>query len=246
MYVNEKLPVAITTVTFINAESVYSLRQISLTFHTLKNMVEINGLPIKRWSADMSKIADYFFPRHKHVCPRSLCFTFDNVLRKLIHDPDQIVGAYIKQGDNVLDVGPGMGYFTIPMAKMAGDNGRVIAADIQEAMLSAIKKRAEKSAVEKRVTLHLSSSKLLGVEGKFDFILAFWMVHEVSDKERFFDELHSLLKAEGKFLIVEPKIHVSKTQFDRTLQIAQKAGFTPVENPHIALSMSILLTKAES
>jgi ubiquinone/menaquinone biosynthesis C-methylase UbiE len=193
----------------------------------------------------MSKVADYFFSRGRHVCPRTLCFTFDNVFRKLIHDPEMILQPYIKEGDSILDVGPGMGYFTIPMAKMAGDNGRVIAADIQEAMLTAIKKRAEKGAVEKRITLHLSSSKSLGVEGKFDFILAFWMAHEAPDKERFFGELHSLLKDKGKFLMVEPKIHVSKTQFTRTLQIAQRAGFAIVESPHIQISMSVLLIKAK-
>jgi ubiquinone/menaquinone biosynthesis C-methylase UbiE len=191
----------------------------------------------------MSKIVDYFFFRGKHVCPSSLCFTFDNVFRKLIHDPDKILQPYIKEGDKILDVGPGMGYFTIPMAKMAGEGWRVIAADIQEKMLAAIKKRAEKGAVEKRVTLHLSSPASLGVEGKFDFILAFWMAHEVPDKERFFAELHSLLKDEGKFLMVEPKIHVSKAQFVQTLQIAERAGFTTVETPPIALSMSMLLIK---
>jgi Cyclopropane fatty acid synthase and related methyltransferases len=194
----------------------------------------------------MSKIADYFFFQGKHVCPRSLCFTFDNVFRRLIHNPDKILQPYIRQGDNILDVGPGIGYFTIPMAQMAGEGAQVIAADIQETMLAAIKKRALKRGMEKRITLHLSTPASLGVEGKVDFILAFWMAHEVPDKLRFFGELHSLLKDEGKFLMVEPKIHVSKSQFVQTLQIAQRAGFTPVESPQIALSMSVLLVKTKS
>jgi 2-polyprenyl-3-methyl-5-hydroxy-6-metoxy-1,4-benzoquinol methylase len=168
------------------------------------------------------------------------------VFRKLIHDPNKILQPYIRQGDKILDVGPGMGYFTIPMARMAGEGAQVIAADIQEKMLAAIKKRAETAGMEKRITLHLSSPASLGVEGKFDFILAFWMAHEVPDKQRFFTELYSLLKDEGKFLMVEPKIHVSKAKFAQTLQIAQRAGFTPVENPHISLSMSVLLVKSKS
>lgn len=194
----------------------------------------------------MSKITDYFFFRGRHVCPRSLCFTFDNVFRRLIHNPDKILQPYIKEGDNVLDVGPGMGYFTIPMAQMAGEGAQVVAADIQEKMLAAIRKRALQRGMEKRITLHLSSPESLGVEGKVDFILVFWMAHEVPDKQRFFAELYSLLKDEGKFLMVEPMIHVTKTQFAETLQIAQKAGFTPVENPHISLSMSVLLVKTKS
>ena len=194
----------------------------------------------------MSKITDYFFFRGRHVCPRSLCFTFDNVFRRLIHNPDKILQPYIKKGDNILDVGPGMGYFTIPMAKMAGDKGRVIAADIQERMLLALKKRAQQAGVEKRVIRHLSSPDSLGIKEQVDFILVFWMAHEVPDKQRFFAELYSLLKDEGKFLMVEPMIHVTKTQFAETLQIAQKVGFTPVENPHISLSMSVLLVKTKS
>jgi len=193
----------------------------------------------------MSKILDLFFVRDKHVCPSSLCFAFDNMFRRLIHNPDKILQPYIKQGDNILDVGPGMGYFTIPMARMAGEGARVIAADIQEKMLAAIKKRAQQAGVEKRVIGHLSSPDSLGIKEQVNFVLAFWMVHEVPDRLRFFGELHSLLKDEGKFLMVEPKIHVSKARFAETLQIAQGAGLTPVENPHITLSMSVLLVKTK-
>ncbi|MFC1971060.1 class I SAM-dependent methyltransferase [Chloroflexota bacterium] len=45
------------------------------------------------------------------------------------------------QGWTVLDVGPGMGYFTIPLAKLVGDTGKVIAADLQQKMLDGILKR---------------------------------------------------------------------------------------------------------
>lgn len=194
----------------------------------------------------MSKTLDLIFVRDKHVCPWWLCFTFDNIFRKFIHDPYKILSPYIKEGYTVLDVGPGMGYFTIPMSRMAGEGVEVIAADIQEKMLAAIKKRALHGGMEKRVTLHLSTPASLGVEGKFDFILAFWMAHEVPDKERFFGELHFLLKDDGKFLLVEPKIHVSKAQFAQTLQIAQKAGFATAGSPHIPISMSVLLVKTKS
>jgi ubiquinone/menaquinone biosynthesis C-methylase UbiE len=191
----------------------------------------------------MNKISDLFFFRFKHVCPRWLCFTFDNVFRKLLHDPYKILQPYIKEGDTVLDVGPGIGYFTIPMAKLVGDSGRVIAADIQQKMLSAIKKRAEHWGVQQRIALHLSSAASLGVDIKVDFILAFWMVHEVPDKQRFLAELYSLLKDDGKFLMVEPNIHVTKAKFSQTVHLALKAGFTLGYSPHISLSKSVLFIK---
>jgi ubiquinone/menaquinone biosynthesis C-methylase UbiE len=189
---------------------------------------------------NMSKISDLIFVRDKHVCPWWLCFTFDNIFRKLIHNPYKIIGPYIKEGDTVLDVGPGMGYFTIPMAKMAGEKGRVIAADIQERMLLALKKRAQQAGVEKRVIGHLGSKDSLGIKEQVNFILAFWMVHEVPDRRRFMDELFSALKDNGTFLLVEPPIHVTKANFAKTINLAVQAGFTVSSQQG---SRSVLFTK---
>lgn len=191
----------------------------------------------------MNKLLDYLFYR-KRVCPWWICFTFDNVLRRLFHDPDQILRPYIKEGNVVLDIGPGMGYFTIPMAKMVGENGRVIAADIQEKMLSALEKRATRSGVQRRITLHLCSSDSLGIKRKVDFILAFWMMHEVPDKRRFLAELLSLLKDNGNFLLVEPIIHTTKADFDESVCLAGKTGFTQYKSPEIFFCRCALFKKA--
>jgi len=174
----------------------------------------------------MSKISDLVFVRDKHVCPWWCCFTFDNIFRKLIHNPYKILSPYIKEGDTILDVGPGMGYFTIPMAKMAGEKGRVIAADIQEKMLLALKKRAQQAGVGKRVIGHLSSKDSLCIKEQVNFILAFWMVHEVPDRKRFLNELFSVLKKNGTFLLVEPPFHVTKASFAETVNLAVQAGLT--------------------
>jgi len=193
----------------------------------------------------MKKISDLLFFRDSHVCPRWLCFTFDNVFRKLIHNPYKILHPYIRKGNTVLDIGPGIGYFTIPLAKMVGDKGRVIAIDIQQEMLSAIRKRAKRAGVLPRVGFQLASSDSLGVKVKADFILAFWMVHEVPDKKRFFSQVYSLLKKAARFLVCEPKIHLNKKEFMRMLNYARKAGFSVVKSPDIFLSRSVLFFKKE-
>jgi len=191
----------------------------------------------------MDKIFSHLIFRNKHICPRWLCFTFDNVFRKILHDPHKILRPYIKEGDTVLDIGPGIGYFTIPLAEMVGDSGRVIAADIQEEMLMAIKKRAQRIGMKQRITLQLASSDSLNIKSKIDFILAFWMVHEVPDKARFFSQLHSLLKKNGKFLMVEPKFHVSSKKFVQALDYALEAGFALEGSPGISLSRAALFIK---
>ncbi|MGV8059520.1 MAG: class I SAM-dependent methyltransferase [Smithellaceae bacterium] len=191
----------------------------------------------------MSKILDFIFVRDSHVCPWWLCFTFDNIFRKLIQDPYKILHPYIKEGDTVLDVGPGMGYFTIPLAHLTGEKGHVIAADIQEKMLHALKKRAEHAGVDKRVVLHLCLPDSLGLKEKVNFVLAFWMVHEVPDKQRFLNELFLILEEKGTFLLVEPTIHVTRTNFEETVKLAVKAGFTLGERPKIFTSRAALLVK---
>lgn len=149
----------------------------------------------------MSRIGDLFFFRKHHVCPRWLCFTFDNWVRRRIQNPDPIIRPYVRAGDTVVDVGPGIGFFTIPMARLVGDSGRVIAVDIQEEMLAAISKRALGAGVAHRITPQLASPVSLNVTVPADFVLAFWMAHEVPDQERFFAQLYAVLKNDGKFLL---------------------------------------------
>jgi ubiquinone/menaquinone biosynthesis C-methylase UbiE len=191
----------------------------------------------------MSKVGDIFFVRKHHVCPRWLCFTFDNWIRRRMQNPDQIIKPYVKMCDTVMDVGPGIGFFTIPMARLVGDSGRVIAVDIQEEMLAAISQRALHAGVAQRITPQLASPVSLNVTAMADFILAFWMAHEVPDQERFFAQLHAVLKEDGKFLLAEPKLHVSRAQFDAAVGVVQKAGFRLLDRPDIPLSLASFFAK---
>jgi ubiquinone/menaquinone biosynthesis C-methylase UbiE len=176
----------------------------------------------------------------KHVCPWWLCFTFDNPIRKIIHDPVKILSPYVHQDDTVIDIGPGMGYFSIPMAELVGSTGRVIAIDIQQKMLSALLNRAQKKGVADRIKTHLAKPDSLCFHDKADFVLAFWMVHEVPDQRRFLSEIGDLMKPDGLFLLVEPLLHVSRKNFACTLETAKELGFTIKESPRISMSQSAL------
>jgi len=182
----------------------------------------------------------------KVVCPWWLCFTFDNPLRKLLHNPEAILGSYIQPGDNVIDLGAGMGYFSIPMAKLVGPAGHVTAIDIQTKMLSALAKKAQRRGVSERITTHLASPGSLDHHSKADFILAFWMVHEVPDQRRFLTEIYNLLKPGGLFLLVEPVVHVPNKSFLQTLKTAEDIGFFIKENPKIRISHSALLALSKN
>ncbi|MDI6742709.1 MAG: class I SAM-dependent methyltransferase [Smithella sp.] len=178
----------------------------------------------------------------KHVCPCWLCYTFDNPLRKIFHDPVEILSPYVHQGNTAIDIGPGMGYFTIPLAELVGPAGRVTAIDIQQKMLSALMNRAQNKGVADRIKTHLAGTDSIGFNEKADFILAFWMAHEVPDEQKFFSEISDLMKPDGLFLLVEPLLHVSRKNFARTVETAKSVGFVIKESPEIRMSQSALFT----
>ena len=160
-----------------------------------------------------------------HVCPWWGGYFIDNRLRRLIHKPEKIVGPYVQPGMTVMDVGCGMGLFSIAMAKMVGDRGRVLAVDLQQEMLNVLRQRAERAGVANRIQLHKCDQNRMGIETQVDFALASMMVHEVPDQNRLLVEIHACLKPGGKLLMAEPKIHVPGPAFQQTVAIAQNVGF---------------------
>jgi ubiquinone/menaquinone biosynthesis C-methylase UbiE len=178
----------------------------------------------------------------QHVCPWWLSFILDNIVRRTIHDPHKILKKFIHKGDRALDIGCGPGYFTVEMAKLAGDKGRVIAADLQDKMLSYLKSRAEKAKVDKRIIFHKCGKNKIGIKERLDFILVFYMAHEVPDIKKFFTELKSNIKKNGILLLCEPIFHVSKKSFHKTIDAAYKAGFKKHSDYKIAISRTVLLT----
>ncbi len=179
-------------------------------------------------------------PHSLHVCPWWLAQTLDNPIRRLIHGPDKILGGYIDPGQTVVDLGCGSGTFTIAMAKMVGESGRVIAVDLQDEMLQMVKQKAVKEGLDSRITTHKSEPDRIGISDKVDFALAFYMIHEVPDVDAVLMEVASLLKPSGKLLIAEPLIHVSESSFKKTVDAAGLAGLRPVCEPKIRFSRSML------
>lgn len=176
-----------------------------------------------------------------HVCPWWLAYTFDNPVRKLFHQPAKMLGPFIEEGMKVVDVGCGMGFFSIGMARMVGNGGKVYAVDLQQKMLDVTQKRARRAGLAERIWPHRCGPDKLGLSEQFDFILTFWMVHEVRNKRSFFNELRSYLAPGGKILIAEPKMHVSPDAFEKTLETARSAGLQLCGHPPIRFSLTALL-----
>jgi ubiquinone/menaquinone biosynthesis C-methylase UbiE len=140
----------------------------------------------------------------------------------------------------VLDIGCGMGYFAIPMAGMVGPQGKVIAVDLQQKMLDVLMKRAAGKNVADRIRPMKCEPGDLGKLPEVDFACAFFMVHEVPDPDRLLQQVCESLKPGAKFLVVEPRGEVGGPQFEGTILLAQKMGFTLTDRPKVRMSRAAL------
>ena len=120
-------------------------------------------------------------------------------------------------------------------------SGRVIAADLQEGMLQKLRDKIRGTDLEERVTLHQCEDNKIGVTDQVDFVLLFYMVHEVPDKEALFREIRGILNTNGQVLMVEPPVHVSKAAFAETISIARGSGLTDINGPKVLFSKSVIL-----
>lgn len=181
------------------------------------------------------------------VCPWWLGYLLASPGRRWLQDPVEILKPFVREGMTVLEPGPGMGFFTIPLAKLAGQSGHVIAVDLQPKMIAGLKRRAAKAGVLERIDARVTSSNTMGLDdvaGRVDFTLAFAVVHEFPDAERFFSEVGSASKSGASLLLAEPRGHVDGKRFEGELAAAAAAWFKVSARPVVARSHAALLVRS--
>jgi len=181
-----------------------------------------------------------------HVCPWWLGYFLISPLRRWQYDPAKVVGPYVREGMTILEPGPGMGFFTLELARLVGPSGRVVAVDVQPKMLDRLKRRAAKAGFIERLDARLAGRDSMGVKdlnGKVDFALAFAVVHEIRAAERLFMEVSETLKPGALLLFAEPRGHVKAELFKHELEAATQAGLEIVGHPSVRRSQTALLKK---
>ena len=135
------------------------------------------------------------------------------------------------------------------MARMVGNNGKIICVDIQEQMIRGLNRRAQKAGLKDRIMTRIASPNSLGIldfAGQVDFIFAFAVAHEVPDQGNLFREIREVSKDGAIMLISEPKGHVTPESFSRMLEVTRRNGFEQISSPAIKRSISALLRKLPS
>jgi cyclopropane fatty-acyl-phospholipid synthase-like methyltransferase len=182
----------------------------------------------------------------KRICPWWLGYVLASPLRRWLEDPAAIVAPYVQEGMTVLEPGPGMGFFTLELARHVGLSGRVIAVDIQPRMIAGLKRRLAKAGLSERVDARLASDDSLGLQdvaGTVDFTLAMAVVHEMPSAAWFFSQAAPSMKPGALLLLAEPSGHVKQPEFDEELEAAAQAGLAVDSRPAVRRSHAALLKK---
>lgn len=176
------------------------------------------------------------------VCPWWLGPPLASPLRRLLQDPAALLAPFVKDGMTVLEPGPGMGFFTLELARLVGPQGRVVCVDLQPRMLEGLRRRVRTAGLGQRVETRLAGPGALdGLAGQVDFVLAFAVVHELPDQNVFFREMRAVLKPQGLLLLAEPKFEVGLGRFEPTVLAASAAGFSSREGPRVWGSRTAIL-----
>ncbi len=177
------------------------------------------------------------------VCPVELAGGLDNGVRRWLQNPGKILKPYVRPGMTAIDFGCGPGFFTIEMASLVGESGQVVACDLQDGMLDKLKAKVKGSPFERILSFHKCQKDQIGLTKHGDFLLAFYMIHELPNQKYYFREIYSILNPKGKALIVEPPFHVSKKEFTKTIDIARSVGFTLIDSPKVFMGRAAVLEK---
>jgi ubiquinone/menaquinone biosynthesis C-methylase UbiE len=180
------------------------------------------------------------------VCPWWFGYALLIPFRRLAQDPNKILTPFVREGMTVLEVGPGMGYFTLTLARLVGASGKILCVDVQEKMLNALQRRAKRAGVDNRISLVFAAENSLRIEafeGKVDFAMAFAVAHEVPNQARLFEQIHESIKPGGTLLFSEPVGHVTSEEFRKSVDLARSKGFEEISTLHIKRSLTVLLRK---
>jgi SAM-dependent methyltransferase len=184
---------------------------------------------------------------HHEVFSAEKAGHLDTRFRRFLYRPDRLAKGYVKPGNTVLDFGCGPGFFTREFAKTVGDEGTVIAVDLQEEMLQILRHKLGPEGLLPRIMTHTCQPDSINLpadmNGTVDIAFTIFVVHEVPDTGKLFREIADLLKPNGLLYYTEPPLIVSGREFRENLSQAEAAGFRVVEKSLFFVNRAAVLRK---
>ncbi|MCW8945503.1 MAG: methyltransferase domain-containing protein [Sedimenticola sp.] len=161
----------------------------------------------------------------KGVFPPKYAFTLLIPFRNIFLSPRKLIQRLdLREDYNVLEIGPGPGYFSTHIAKTL-KSGRLVLLDIQQEMLDFAKKRLDKRNI-KNVDYKLTDGNSLDLESdSFDSIFMVTVIGEVDNKDRYLKEVYRILKVDGILSISELAGDPDKISIDEVQALVSAYGF---------------------
>jgi ubiquinone/menaquinone biosynthesis C-methylase UbiE len=123
-------------------------------------------------------------------------------LYRVFRDPyDVLKSAGLASGQDVLEVGCGPGFFTVPAARMVGEQGTVHALDINPLALERVRQKVEREGVTNVCTILADAGQTGLPSDSFDLIFVFGLGRVVGGADRMLAEMHRLLRPGGTLSI---------------------------------------------
>jgi ubiquinone/menaquinone biosynthesis C-methylase UbiE len=109
----------------------------------------------------------------------------------------------VKRAMTICDMGCGNGFYSLQLAKMTGEQGRVYAVDIQAEMLKMLKANAEEHGIRNITPVLSTATDPKLPKGKIDLILLVDVYHEFSHPEEMLAAMREALAPDGLCALVE-------------------------------------------
>lgn len=128
----------------------------------------------------------------------------DSPERRTILPPEEILHKLaLSLGNNFLDIGAGLGYFSIPAARIVQHQGKVVAVDTSLELLAELRRRVAASGLDNIEVVHSDEYDFFVPENAFDQALISTVLHEVEDKPRFLGAAWKALKPGGQLAVID-------------------------------------------
>jgi len=141
--------------------------------------------------------------KNPSACPYSQRFWVQAPHPLITHERLRRVLAPLP-GERVLEVGPGTGYYSLPLAEWLGASGRLDVFDLQPEMLEHTLRRAREAGLGDRVTATQGDARSLPYpDATFDAALLVTVLGEIPDQDAALRELRRVLKPSGRLVVGE-------------------------------------------